>query len=299
VSIGESWDLADLDAGITPVPDPVTHVVGGPWHGTSLHRLVEEAPEALLGPGLAGAERFPLLVKHLDAREHLSVQVHPTPAVAARRAGSHLKTESWVVVDAEPGAGLLLGLRPGTTPAALAATLGSPALVPLLRYVPAVVGDVHHVPAGLIHALGSGVVVAEVQTPSDTTYRLYDWTLEYGRAPRDLHTEEAMESVLDAWEANHHPVEPARHDGVVVDTEHYRIARHRRPEGGRLVVPARATARVLLVLAGEIGGQDVAAPVRHGGLLLLPAAYEGGVRLAPGTCWLDVDLVASATGSAG
>lgn len=290
--VGESWDVADLDPGGTSVPDPVSRVASGPHAGRTLAELIATEPEQLLGRTRATAGgRFPLLVKHLDAREHLSVQVHPSDAVLADQPGTHLKTESWVVVHAEPGAELMLGVVDGVAPDDVEAAFGTPDLVPMIRRVPAQVGDVHHVPAGLLHALGAGIVVAEVQTPSDTTYRLYDWTGEYGRAPRELHRERAMQCLRAEWEVNAHPPAAAAGDGLLVDTAHYRISRSRAAVAVEVDVPTRDHPRVVIGIAGLLGAGVLPAALGPAGVVLLPAGWSGSLPAAAGSEWLDVDLV--------
>lgn len=292
VAVGESWDVADLDPAATAVRDPASRVSCGPLAGRTLAEVIAASGPELLGtarPTAAG--RFPLLVKHLDAREHLSVQVHPPAEVVARFPGSRLKTESWVVVAAEPGAGLFLGVADGVGPDDVEKAAGTPDLVPMLRRVPARVGDVHHLPAGLLHALGAGVLVAEPQTPSDTTFRLYDWTEEYGRAPRALHLDESLTCLRAEWDVNVSPPPPVAGDGVVVDTEHYTVTRTASGPGGRVDVPVRPTARVVVVLRGQLAGEALATSLGPGQVVLLPASWAGSVVAAPGTTWLDIDLV--------
>ncbi len=293
VAIGESWDLADLDQDMTPVPEPVSRVVGGPLGGRSLREVVGTSAVELLGSASSATGRFPLLVKHLDARENLSVQVHPPAEQVARHPGIHLKTESWVVIAAEPGSGLYLGVRPGVTPEQVERAMGTAELIGLLGWVPARVGDVHHVPAGLIHAVGAGVLVAEVQTPSDTTFRLYDWVEEYGRAPRALQTELGMEAIRSRWELNLEPPAMVSHEGVVVDTDHYVISRHRAATARTVAVPPRAVARVLLVTGGRLEVAGLDEPLGPGRLVVLPASWAGELLAGPGSSWLDVDLVAA------
>lgn len=194
--VGESWELADL--GTTSASGgggqaARSLIDAGPLGGKSLHDAL-----TAWGPGLMGAVHttpegnFPLLVKYLDAREHLSVQVHPSPAYAAAHPGAHLKTESWYIVAAEPGAELFIGLQPGVTRDDLARAIADGTVPSLMRSRPAIPGECHTLPSGTVHALGAGVLVAEVQTPSDTTYRLYDWTKEYDRPLRELHIEQAL-----------------------------------------------------------------------------------------------------------
>ncbi|MGF1663050.1 MAG: type I phosphomannose isomerase catalytic subunit [Kineosporiaceae bacterium] len=295
VPVGESWDVADLDPAATPVPDPASRVAHGPLAGRALADVIASDGDDLLGAAPPTASgRFPLLVKHLDAREHLSVQVHPPAAVVPRFPGSRLKTESWVVVAAEPGAELFLGVVDGVAPDDVEKAAGTPDLVPMLRRVPARVGDVHHLPAGLLHALGAGVLVAEPQTPSDTTFRLYDWTEEYGRAPRVLHLDESLACLRAEWGVNLSPPAPVVGDGVVVDTEHYSVTRTTSGDGGRVAVPSRPTARVVVVIRGRLAGGALAVPLGPGQVVVLPAAWAGPLAAEPGTTWLDVDL-----GSAG
>jgi len=230
VHIGESWELCDLPQEVVPhVDDPSSAVLDGPYAGAKLRTVVAEQTEALLGPVLPTAEgRFPLLFKLLDAREHLSVQVHPHEAYVAAHQGARLKTESWYIVDADPGAMLYLDVVEGTTMEDIAAVMGTPGIVPLLGVRPAVPGAFHHVPAGRIHALGAGALVAEVQTPSDTTYRIYDWSAEYGRAPRRLHAEESLASIIleqgAAFSLDASDVEGVRE---LVTTDYYWMREHR------------------------------------------------------------------------
>lgn len=289
--VGESWDVADLAPEETSQGDAASRVVGGPHDGETLHELIASHGVELLGRAAPTSHgRFPLLVKHLDAAQHLSVQVHPPDCLLADHPSWTHKTESWVVVDAEPDAVMFLGVRDGVTLDDVTTAMGGPDLVDLLRPVPARRGDVHHLPAGLLHALGAGIVVAEVQTPSDTTFRLYDWTDEYGRRPRDLHLDEAATCLAAAWDVNVSPP-PVRHDdGVVVDTDHYVIERHRRDDDDVVAVAARDAACVVIVLDGHLDGDEVGA-TPAGECVLLPASWSGEVRVAAGTVWLEAHLV--------
>lgn len=273
---GEAWVVADLDPAATVQPDPASRVRGGPDAGRALADLLGDDHQhaALLGPVADHDGRFPLLVKLLDAREHLSVQVHPPASLVDRYPGARLKTESWVVVATEPDAVLFLGLADDATPERVRAALGTPDLVPLLRRVPARPGDVVHVPAGMVHALGAGVVVAEVQTPSDTTWRLYDWVDEYGRERRELHTEPGWAAIEATWEANTTPLRPTSSQGRLVTTDHYTIDRLE-VIAGTPVNTARGLPTVLLVLAGtlEVSGEMLG----PGEVVVLPARMDGPI----------------------
>ena len=197
LDIGESWELADLahTSASGGGGDAARSVIAtGPLAGSTIHDALERWGPDLLGkaaPTPSGG--FPILVKYLDAREHLSVQVHPSPDYAAAHPDAHLKTESWVVLDAEEGAVIYKGLTPGASGADLRDAIERGTVPDLLVAEPARVGDCHTLPSGTVHALGAGVLVAEIQTPSDTTFRVYDWAAEYGRAGRELHTDAAIE----------------------------------------------------------------------------------------------------------
>ncbi|MFM7797495.1 MAG: type I phosphomannose isomerase catalytic subunit [Planctomycetota bacterium] len=188
---GESWEIADL---APPVEDGVSRVRGGPFDGRSLSQLIDAHRAAMLGRSSRPGERFPLLVKYLDAAENLSVQVHPTAAYAARHPGSHLKTEAWFVLHAQPGALIYRGLRPDVTPAVFRCAIEDGTAVECLVQEAVRPGDCIPLESGLCHALGAGVLVAEVQTPSDTTFRVYDWSRNDPARP--LHVEQAMDCIL-------------------------------------------------------------------------------------------------------
>lgn len=269
---GESWVVADLDPADTPQPDPASRVRRGEHAGRSLADVIAADRDGLLGTAADVGGRFPLLVKVLDAREHLSVQAHPPASLLSTHPTARLKTESWVVVAADDGAELFLGLDDGVTRDRVRAALGTPDLVPLLHGIPARVGDVFHVPAGMVHALGAGVVVAEVQTPSDTTWRLYDWTDEYGREPRDLHIGPGWDAIDATWAVNTTVPEPAPSAGRLVTTEAYTIDRVA-PGPGRPVPHPDGRPAVVLVLAGalDVGGQNVG----PGQVVVVPADLDG------------------------
>lgn len=233
-SIGESWELVDLPQEVVPsIDDPSSLVLDGPFAGARLRDMVADAAEDLMGPVAPTPDgRFPLLFKLLDAREHLSIQVHPNADYATRHPEARLKTESWYVIDSAPGARIYLDTAPGVTVTEVESVMGTPGIVPLLGTQPAEPGAFHHVPAGLIHALGAGVLIAEVQTPSDTTFRIYDWAGEYGRSPRQLHPAESMASItLHPGAA--YSLEPDRRPGTreLIRIDDYWMREHRVPTG--------------------------------------------------------------------
>ena len=272
LDIGESWELCDLPQEVAPhVDDPSSGVLDGPYAGAKLRTVVAERSEDLLGPVAPTKDgRFPLLFKLLDAREHLSVQVHPHEAYVARHPEARLKTESWYIVDADAGAELYLDVTDGTTVADVEAVMGTPGIVPLLGVRPAVPGAFHHVPAGLIHALGAGTFVAEVQTPSDTTYRIYDWAVEYGRAPRQLHAAESLGSIiLDPDAAFSLDATVAQGVRELVTTDYYWMREHRVDRGSSEL--ARTLGPVVLnVTRGSVRLGDLMLP--KGTTAIVPAS---------------------------
>jgi mannose-6-phosphate isomerase len=291
-TIGESWEVADLsDAPGSAVADPRSRVSGGPLAGATLCDLIDRYGAALLGSAAPTAEGgFPLLVKFLDAREHLSVQVHPHDAYVTRHPEARLKTESWYVIDAAPGAQLFLDIADGVSLEQFRAALGTPAVVGMLRRVPATAGDFHHLPAGLLHALGAGVLVAEVQTPSDTTFRVYDWTDEYGRPERDLHLAEAAETLVASPDG---AVSSGRMHGPgvrpLVVTEHYWMREHV-SGGGPVALLAQPEARVLMVTRGRLAVDGM--PAAAGTTIVVPAAaaLTTAVSAEDGAGMLEVGL---------
>jgi len=195
-AVGESWEVSDRD------PD-ISVVANGPLRSVSLHQLLLDRQDDLLGTGvdLGCFRRFPLLIKFIDANRVLSVQVHP-PDEFARRHDPHDdgKTEMFYILGTEPGAVLYLGLRPGLTRSDFERALEGGGVGDLLRPVEVAPGDCIAIPPGTLHAPGAGLLFAEVQQNSDLTYRVYDWDrVGADGRPRPLHLEKAL-AVID-WDA--------------------------------------------------------------------------------------------------
>ncbi len=199
----ESWELADYR-------DVVSIVNEGTLAGTTLRDLVRQRASEVLGPELSALREFPLLVKFIDAREDLSVQVHPDDEKGKRLVGDNGKTETWVIVDATPGSLIYAGLKPGVPRGELEAAIKDGQVEPLLHRFPARPGDCIMIEAGTVHAIGAGVLLAEIQQMSDATFRVFDW----GRVgtdgrPRELHIAEALEATdFDRGPVN--PLVPAK-----------------------------------------------------------------------------------------
>jgi mannose-6-phosphate isomerase len=188
VPIGESWEISDR-------PGDVSVITNGPLAGKDLHWLMTNQCAELLGSSRPRDERFPLLIKILDAQEKLSLQVHP-PAEKAIALGGEPKTEMWQIVDAGPDAELFVGLKHGVTYAEFKTKINSGTVDECFHRLPVKAGDAIFLPSGRVHAIGAGLVIFEIQQNSDTTYRVHDWNrVGLDGKPRDLHISQSMASI--------------------------------------------------------------------------------------------------------
>ncbi|MDR0510174.1 MAG: class I mannose-6-phosphate isomerase [Rikenellaceae bacterium] len=189
--IGESWEISG-------VVGDISTVASGALKGNNLQELIEVYMGDLVGEKVYerfGLE-FPLLIKLIDAEDVLSVQVHPDDALAAERHNSFGKTEMWYVVDCLPGASLYVGFDGRVTREQYLAAVAAGELPSLLRRVEVRPGDTFFIPAGTIHAIGKGILIAEIQQTSDVTYRVDDWgRVDDNGNPRQLHTELAVDAI--------------------------------------------------------------------------------------------------------
>lgn len=297
---GEAWLLADL-ASANDADRSVVET--GPWAGRTLHEVMEAEPRALLGEARRSPEGgFPLLVKLLDARENLSVQVHPTRAYANRHPGAHVKDETWFVLRAAEGAVIYRGLRRRLTREEFRSRVLDGSIVEDLVALPVAAGDVCDLPSGTCHALGGGVLVAEVQTPSDTTFRLFDW----GRQGRELHIDQGVDVLFGdgaapADRAGGTSTQAIESGNLVTRrlcaTPNYVVERIETRLGtvGPTLLPLITDNLpvVLLPLSGSgtlAGGNDVQA-LHRGHATLLPASLRNwSAELAPGTTLLRIEV---------
>jgi mannose-6-phosphate isomerase len=187
VRIGESWEIVDR-------PEAQSVVHAGPLRGKTLHDLWTHNRPAIFGD-VRESERFPLLLKLLDAREKLSLQVHP-PEEIAKMLGGEPKTEFWYVAAADPEAELFVGLREPLTREEFKSALTRGTIVDHVHKIRVKAGDAMILPAGRFHAVGAGNLLVEIQQNSDTTYRVFDWNRsDNSRTPRQLHVDEALQSI--------------------------------------------------------------------------------------------------------
>jgi mannose-6-phosphate isomerase len=258
--IGESWEISDR-------AEAQSVVANGALAGKTLHQLVETLGVQLLGTNCGHLSRFPLLIKMLDARERLSLQVHPPANIAPKLKGEP-KTEMWYILEADPGAHLIAGLKRGVTREQFETALKSSQLEPCIHRFPVKMGDVLFVPSGRLHAIDAGLVIVEIQQNSDTTYRVYDW----GRTGRALHVEESLASI------NFNDFEPGL-DELAVRCDHFRaeLLTLNATEAGRC---DGTTPHILCCVVGEVEVEGER--LRVGEFALLPAAL-GKYTLEPRT----------------
>lgn len=187
VPFGESWEIADR-------ADAQSIVSSGHLAGTSLQQLWNEQREEIFGAGFT-SERFPLLIKILDARDDLSIQVHP-PAELAADLGGEPKTEMWYIADAAEDATIYVGLKNGTTKESFETALADGTCEEQVHAIQPKSGESIHIPSGRIHAIGAGLLIYEIQQNSDTTYRVFDWNrVGLDGSPRELHIEESLKCI--------------------------------------------------------------------------------------------------------
>lgn len=190
-TIGESWELS-------PMPNMLSIVAEGSWAGTSLQELMHKRGEQILGSELYAqyGTQFPLLIKFIDAREDLSIQVHPTQEVALSKGFPSGKSEMWYIVDCTQGASLCAGFKPGITPEVYQKAVADSNVTALLQYDTIAQGDLFYIPAGRIHTIGAGSFILEVQQALDVTYRIWDFNRRDAQGElRPLHLQEAAETL--------------------------------------------------------------------------------------------------------
>ena len=249
---GEAWEISDR-------PEAMSIVKDGEWEGMSLHRLWEEHRQEIFGPGYERFPRFPLLCKILDARENLSVQVHPPERTAAARQGE-VKNEIWYVLHASPDALIYGGMEENATLPDIRHAAETGQMEQLIRSTHLEPGEHLYIPAGLVHAIGAGHLIAEIQQNSDTTYRLYDWnrTDDSGRG-RELHLEKALDSIGEL----------CQRPGYLTEMPHFTTKEYRLDKGERFTQPDSSRFAVFAILCGSVLWDGKTA--RKGEFILSPA----------------------------
>ncbi|MDQ5979076.1 MAG: mannose-6-phosphate isomerase [Verrucomicrobiota bacterium] len=258
--IGESWELVDR-------VEAQSLVEGGPWSGRSLRELMTARGAEIMGPSWPQNRPFPILVKWLDCRERLSLQVHP-PASIAAKLGGEPKTENWYVARAEPGAAVLAGLKPGVDSAVFREALKDNSAESLVHRLPTQAGDSLLIHSGVMHAIDGGNMILEIQQNSDTTYRVYDWgRVGLDGKPRAMHVEQSMASL----EANTAPapalVRTVEKTVVLAECREFHITRHRLGRGENLSFNPGEQARIFSVVGGRLTAGEVSLTLGDNALL--------------------------------
>ena len=271
--IGESWEISDR-------PGDASVVANGPLAGKNLHWLMENHARELLGNAKpAGQNRFPLLCKILDAREKLSLQVHP-PVDRAAELGGEPKTEMWFIADAAPDAELFVGLKRGVTRAEFAEKIRTGEVAGCFHRIPVRAGDAMFLPSGRVHAIGAGLVIFEIQQNSDTTYRVFDWNrVGLDGKPRELHVAESLASI------DFSDFEPALVQGkfageeiktrMLVEDPLFNVEAVEMKNGARLDLKPRKL-QIIAVVHGqvEIKSGSTSVDLAAGQFCLIPACLE-------------------------
>lgn len=260
---GESWEVVDRD-------EAQSVVSSGPLAGQTLAQIRATRSHWLLGPTWDPSQPFPILVKWLDCRERLSLQVHP-PAEVAGKLGGEPKTENWYVQRAAPGAALIAGLQPGVSRSQFEAALRDNSLESCVNRFPVARGDSLFVPSGRIHAIDGGNLILEVQQNSDTTYRVYDWgRVGLNGKPRQLHIEESMAAInFDDTDPCPIPRSGEQSQPLARSAE-FNLDRETLSSGRTLRYPAGEEPRLITVLDGTLIENSDATTIPTGITILLP-----------------------------
>jgi len=325
--IGESWELADL-------PDDKSVIANGEFAGQTLSSVIQKYPKEITGDkNFSGP--FPLLIKFLDAEDILSVQVHPDPETCQRMGKGEPKTECWYIISA-PAASICeaprlasqeaegqakrrgviyKGIKKGVTKQQFAEAIKNGTVVQLLAKVPVEAGQCHFLPAGTAHSIGKDLLIAEIQTPSDTTYRVFDFNrVDNTGKPRPLHIEEALESIRFEIDSDKLPVTTV---GRLVDCEYFKVDKGHQAKNCELFLsPGKMQTLIILTGFGTILSTDAphqfspgeraglergwehrydynwcgAVEFKAGDTLLIPAIYEGAIHFADDTEYLTVTI---------
>lgn len=266
--IGESWEIVDR-------PEAQSVVRGGALDGLTLRQAIERHGADIMGPAWPKERAFPILVKWLDCRERLSLQVHPPAAVAPELKGEP-KTENWYIADCAPGSHLIVGLKRGVTRAQFERALADLTLEDCVHRFPVGRGDSILVRSGQLHAIDGGNLILEIQQNSDTTYRVYDWgRVGLDGKPRAMHIEQSLRSIKwDDFEPA--PLRAAGTAAVIADAREFRIRRVPLAKGEAFRAAAGGQARILSVAEGAVRETGASAPAdaifKRGDNAVLPCA---------------------------
>ncbi|MEQ1751343.1 MAG: type I phosphomannose isomerase catalytic subunit [Prosthecobacter sp.] len=278
---GESWEISDR-----PAEQSICTLSSGTQ--ISLHDLWTQHREAVFGKALLShpSERYPLLMKILDACDDLSIQVHP-PVHLAAELGGEPKTEMWFVVHAEQGAKLYAGLRQGVTREAFEQSIHAGTVADCVQIMEPKSGDCLFIPSGLIHAIGAGLVIYEVQQNSDTTYRVFDWNrVGLDGRSRALHIQESLRSI--DFSSTSPDFQQPDAQGMLIDCEFFKIL-HSHPNQVSLGMPGENLAIAMIKGQLNIANRQL----RAGDFAIVPANLTNEQRLCQSSAdveWLEIQI---------
>lgn len=271
---GESWEISDR-------PEFASQVTNGALAGTSLNALWSDKTcrEEIFGTGYDRFARFPLLCKILDARDTLSVQVHP-PASVARQLGGESKTEAWYVASAEKDAVIYSGWNDVYTLDQVRSALNTGGVSELIHQIHPSAGDSLFIPSGRIHALGAGLLIYEIQENSDTTYRLFDWNrTDDSGLPRELHIEQSLKSIaMDDIRPQARPASP----GTLVNSREFIMEQKDLMPGELLQLTDPEHFALVVVTEGHLVFPRVQAQANPGDFFLIPRHGQPGTAGSEG-----------------
>ncbi len=259
---GESWEMVDREGDVSVVSR-------GQYQGQTLHQLWKNSRREIFGEVQSTSDRFPLLLKILDAQTNLSVQAHPSDELAQQQ-NEETKHECWYVAHAEPHAKIYKGLKEGKTKEDLLTAIARHDVSSCLQSHLVSAGDFIYIPSGEVHALGAGVVVFEIQQNSDTTYRLYDWgRIDVDGQPRELHLEQAIKSLEQ--EQSVYPLIKQSTDQQLLETPYFTVAHQSLSTKQEL--QSIAQFQIIIIIGGELIAIDGSSYVA-GDFLLLPSEAD-------------------------
>ena len=256
---GESWEITDR-------PDEQSVVTAGTYEGSTLGQLWKNYRQEVFGGGFENEERFPLLIKILDARDDLSIQVHPPADIAPELEGEP-KTEMWYIADAEPDAKLYAGMKAGVTREDFQKALTNGTVDQVIHTISPKAGDSIFIPSGRLHAIGAGLLIYEIQQNSDTTYRVFDWNrMGLDGEPRQLHIEESMRCI------NFSDAEPSMdtpNGNTLATCPYFHIDRLNLSENTSVGNPDPERFSIVSVVSGSLSSEDDRT-YQTGDFLILP-----------------------------
>ncbi len=269
--IAESWELSVRDGAMCTIAN-------GEYAGKPLGDYIAEDKLAALGKNSMVYDRFPLLIKFIDAADRLSIQVHPDNEYSLEHEGELGKTEMWYIVAAEDGAQLVYGLKEGCTREDFAQAVREDRTEEMLNFTPVQAGDVFFIPAGQVHAIGAGILIAEIQQNSDVTYRVYDYKRRQADGSfRQLHTEKAIDVINLRTEDEINKIRfyrPCEDSGEVLASCDYFTVRRYSVDGAVTLHAGDDSFVSVIVLEAEVGSikyGDATASIRKGESWFIPA----------------------------